>query len=214
MELAKSNDMIRISQPLLFISLIVRGGCEMGLKKDLTGERFHYLTVLGRASSNRQGSITWNCLCDCGGEKVISSDHLTRKVAPVKSCGCQAVKRGQRHSQWTGYEEISGNWFYNHILRERKQKDRTRVPVDLTPKDIWELFIKQDRKCALSGLPLKISNSHHYNDASVDRIDSSKGYTIDNVQWVHKHINFMKRTYSQEYFIEMCKKVAKNNDDI
>ena len=96
-------------------------------------------------------------------------------------------------------------------MRERKQKDRTRVPVEITAKEIWDLFLKQDRKCALSGLPLTISGRSHYNDASVDRIDSSKGYTIDNVQWVHKHINFMKRTYSQDYFIEMCKKVAENS---
>jgi len=178
---------------------------------DLTGKKFCHLTVIGRASSNRQGSATWNCLCDCGKEVVFSNDHLTRKAKPVKSCGCQAIKSGAKHSQWKGYGEISGNWFHSHILRERKQNDRVRVPVDLTIEQIWDLFLKQDRKCALSGLPLTISGSHHYNDASVDRIDSSKGYTIDNVQWVHKHINFMKRTYSQDYFIEMCKKVAENN---
>jgi hypothetical protein len=177
---------------------------------DLTGKKFHKLLVLERSSSNRQGGSSWLCLCECGKEKVFSSDHLTRKSYPVKSCGCEAIKRGPKHSQWTGYEEISGNWFYQHILRERKQESRTRVPVEITVKEIWDLFIKQDRKCALSGLPLTISNSSRYNDASVDRIDSSKGYTIDNVQWVHKHINFMKRTYSQEYFIEMCKKVAEN----
>jgi hypothetical protein len=178
---------------------------------DLTGKKFHHLTVISRAASDRQGKSTWLCKCDCGKEKVLSSDHLTRKVQPVKSCGCQSVKRGPRHSQWTGYEEISGNWFHSHILRERKQNKRTKVPVEVTAKDIWDLFIKQDRKCALSGVPLTISGSSKYNDASVDRIDSSKGYTLDNIQWVHKHINFMKRTYSQHYFIEMCKKVAENN---
>ena len=178
---------------------------------DLTGKKFHKLLVLERSGSNRQGGSSWLCLCECGKEKVFSSDHLTRKSYPVKSCGCEAIKKGPKHSQWTGYEEISGNWFYNHILRERKQKHRTRVPVEITAKEIWDLFLKQDRKCALSGLPLTISGSSRYNDASVDRIDSSKGYTIDNVQWVHKHINFMKRTYSQDYFIEMCKKVAENS---
>ena len=179
--------------------------------KDLTGKKFHSLLVLERAGANRQGSSTWLCECDCGKTKVLSSDHLTRKKNPVKSCGCQAVKTGPRHSQWKGCGEISGNWFYNHVLRERKQGARTRVPVDLTVEQAWDLFLEQDRKCALSGLPLTISSVHAYNDASIDRIDSSKGYVLENVQWVHKHINFMKRTYSQDYFIEMCKKVARNS---
>ena len=176
--------------------------------RDLQGQKFHKLEVIERAGSNRQGSVTWLCRCECGKETVYSSDHLTRKNSPVKSCGCSAKASGARHSQWKGCGEISGNWFYNHVLRERKQGDRARVSVELTVDEAWELFLRQERKCALSGLPLTISPTGKYNDASIDRIDSSKGYIIENVQWVHKHINFMKRTYSQEYFIKMCKAVA------
>ena len=44
--------------------------------------------------------------------------------------------------------------------------------------------------------------------ASLDRIDSSKGYTKDNVQWVHKDINYIKRDLSDSEFITLCKKVA------
>lgn len=179
--------------------------------KDLTGKKFSMLTVLGRAGSNRCGGTTWNCLCECGDTKVYSSDHLTRKSAPVKSCGCIAkTRKGPLHHQWNGYNEISGNWWYNHVLRERKQSSRTKVPVTITIQEAYNILVSQDWKCALSGESLTISNSHEYNTASIDRIDSSKGYELGNIQWVHKHINFMKRTYSQEYFISMCKKVANN----
>ena len=44
--------------------------------------------------------------------------------------------------------------------------------------------------------------------ASLDRIDSSKGYVIGNVQWVHKDINIMKNKFDNQYFIDMCKKIA------
>jgi len=44
--------------------------------------------------------------------------------------------------------------------------------------------------------------------ASLDRIDSTKNYTIDNIQWVHKDVNKMKMDFSQEYFIEMCRLVT------
>lgn len=179
---------------------------------DLTGLKFNSLTVLYRAGSNRSGGSTWLCECDCGNTKVISSDHLTRKKSPVKSCGClKKSLKGPNHPQWNGYKEISGNWWYNHILRERKQSARTKVSVTITIEDAWNLFIKQNRKCALSGIDLIIDTTAKYNTASIDRIDSSKGYELDNIQWVHKDINFMKRTYSQKYFLEMCKKVAEND---
>jgi len=47
--------------------------------------------------------------------------------------------------------------------------------------------------------------------ASLDRIDSSKGYIEGNVQWVHRKINMMKQSYTQEEFIELCQAVVRNN---
>jgi len=44
--------------------------------------------------------------------------------------------------------------------------------------------------------------------ASVDRIDSSIGYVMGNIQWVHKDINKMKSDFSQELFIAWCGLVA------
>lgn len=178
--------------------------------KDLTGKKFNKLTVVNRAISDRSGSVMWNCVCDCGKEVVASSDHLTRKKQPIKSCGCQRFKRGNQHKQWNGFEGISGGWWANRILRERTQNTRKKVSVTVTKEYAWDLFLKQNKKCALTGIELIISADHKYNTASIDRIDSSKGYEEDNIQWVHKHINFMKRTYSQDYFIELCKKVALN----
>ena len=78
----------------------------------------------------------------------------------------------------------------------------------------WELFIKQNRKCALTKMPLELFKVIHrklQGSASLDRIDSSKGYIKGNVQWVHKDINWMKNNYNQPYFIKLCKKVAAEN---
>jgi hypothetical protein len=177
--------------------------------KDLTGNTYHNLIVVGRASSNRQGNSTWLCKCICGKDVVYSSDHLTRKSCPVKSCGClKKSLKGENHHQWNGYKEISGDWWYNHVLRERKQSNRAKIPVTVSIEYAYNLYLTQNKECALSGVPLTISSSSLYNTASIDRIDSSKGYEEHNIQWVHKHVNFMKRTYTQEYFIKMCKLVA------
>jgi ribosomal protein S14 len=73
-------------------------------------------------------------------------------------------------------------------------------------EDLADLLIEQDFKCALSGTPIQAMEIS--NNASLDRIDSSKGYVKGNVQWVLSEINMMKQQYSQERFIELCCAVA------
>ena len=61
----------------------------MGRKRiDLTGERFGKLMVIS-FNSMRGTRSYWNCVCDCGNENIVSSDHL--KNGDIVSCGC--VKR-------------------------------------------------------------------------------------------------------------------------
>jgi hypothetical protein len=81
----------------------------------------------------------------------------------------------------------------------------------LTIEDASILLAQQDGRCALSGICLVTSGDFKEITASIDRIDSSKGYTIDNVQLVHKDINMMKQAFEQSYFISLCQKVAGNN---
>lgn len=79
---------------------------------------------------------------------------------------------------------------------------------------LWELFLKQERKCAISGVDLVMCDTcltKKTQTASVDRIDSSIGYTKQNVQWIHKDLNKMKWDLKQEDFIRWCKIVTENN---
>ncbi|MBQ7405046.1 MAG: hypothetical protein IJV90_01340 [Candidatus Methanomethylophilaceae archaeon] len=52
------------------------------LVRDLTGERYGYLTVVGRAP-NRGDKVMWHCVCDCGQERdiqtfgLIFGDHVS-----------------------------------------------------------------------------------------------------------------------------------------
>jgi len=47
--------------------------------------------------------------------------------------------------------------------------------------------------------------------ASLDRIDSSKGYIEENVHWVHKRINVMKGNMSEQEFLNFCEAVTFKN---
>lgn len=71
-----------------------------------------------------------------------------------------------------------------------------------------DLLMAQEMKCALSDMPIDTQKRRRSKaTASIDRIDSSKGYTLDNVQWVHKDVNFMKSQFTQDYYIDVCRRV-------
>ncbi len=53
---------------------------------DLTGKRFERLTVIDRDISRNKGSSFWNCICDCGEKRSVSSQKL--RSGHTKSCGC------------------------------------------------------------------------------------------------------------------------------
>jgi len=98
------------------------------------------------------------------------------------------------------------------LINGSKLNNKTRKPKELniTIEYAWDIFISQERRCALSGLELafpKVSKDKNWT-ASLDRIDSSKGYVEGNVQWVHKDVNIMKNKFDNQYFINMCKKIA------
>jgi hypothetical protein len=73
------------------------------------------------------------------------------------------------------------------------------MTINITLEYIWDLLLEQNRKCALTGLPLTFAKDYNKSTldqtASLDRIDSSVGYIIGNVQWVHKEINKIKREF-------------------
>lgn len=56
-------------------------------KKDLTGQRFGRLVVLGLADvTDRKGFIFWRVKCDCGTEKILMQNNFI--YGQTKSCGC------------------------------------------------------------------------------------------------------------------------------
>ena len=59
--------------------------------RDLRGEKFGMLTVLGYAGK-RNGRVMWTCLCDCGRIGVYAGNNLTS--GRTQSCGCQRNKKG------------------------------------------------------------------------------------------------------------------------
>jgi hypothetical protein len=177
--------------------------------KNIINKKFGKWTVIDYLGTNkwRPKRHLYKCKCECGNERTIRGDTLTRGVS--KSCGCVNRHININNRRWKGYGEISAT-YWGHIKRDsiRRKKD-----FNLTIEYIWNLYLKQNRKCALTNLEITFPKRlRDYNGtASLDRIDSSKGYIEGNVQWIDKRINFMKLNLIQAEFVELCKLVSKNS---
>jgi hypothetical protein len=175
---------------------------------DITGQRFGQLVVLGKhETKNKRGY--WKAKCDCGQETIVQTAKLNN--GHTQTCGCSRLRTWEESPMFTGCGKVSGKYF-SDIKAGALSRN---LKFEITVKDMWDLFVKQEGKCALSKIDIHFENSKNYSSktASLDRIDSLKGYTIDNIQWVHKDVNYMKMDLSQEKFINYCKLIAKANEN-
>jgi hypothetical protein len=153
--------------------------------------------------------------------------HLCSLVAkPIRSrkISKDCTPRKWR-SSFRGEGNISGsNWrnIQNSSAGGGIKKLKRDIPFKIKIKYAWTLFLQQRGRCALTGLELDFDRylgkdetgkvRFYRGSASLDRIDSKKGYTKNNCQWVHKNVNRMKGKLDQKEFKKWCKLVAKYND--
>ena len=144
----------------------------------------------------------WWVRCRCGIEKWYSAAALCNRLLSSKGCKSCAKARA--------------NYSY-YIKRIERRARVSGFEFTITKEIIEDLYKQQNGKCKLSGVDIVLYNNQIHTkrmqSASLDRINSNKGYTIDNVQWLHKDVNKMKYTFTQERFIEICRMVAKNTED-
>ena len=62
-------------------------------KRDLTGQRFGRLLVLGFAEY-RKSYAFWECLCDCSTICLVQGTSITRDI--TQSCGCYQVEQARK----------------------------------------------------------------------------------------------------------------------
>ena len=173
---------------------------------DLSGQTFGALLVLRKdeeaTKENRRG--TYWCKCsECNKEKLISSD-LFRGRKPVVSCGCRRA---------AGYTHPRANPTKKNETRllnyARRNARRRGEECSLELKDI---IIPE--YCPVLGIKLEPgSDSHQDCSPSVDRIDSTKGYTKDNVWIISARANRIKNNATIEeigMLYEALKSLTKN----
>lgn len=174
------------------------------------GSKLNSWTITGPVIMDGEAKV--HVTCDCGYSATVSCYAVVKGTS--KGCiKCDQKKRvGNSNYTWRGFKEVPGSFVQRYKRRCREKNWEWAITLE----DLHRLYIEQGKKCALTGLDISFDNlfvdtKQGYScTASLDRIDSKKEYTLDNIQIVHKDVNIMKNYYPQDYFIEICKLIVKN----
>lgn len=104
--------------------------------------------------------------------------------------------------------------FKTRLLAAKKRANKKGLDFDIDLDFMYYLWNKQKGLCNISKLPMTFyfKNNHRKYNLSVDRIDSTRGYTKDNVQLVCDVVNRMKLDLSMKEFVTLCKTIYDEQD--
>jgi len=94
------------------------------------------------------------------------------------------------------------------LQNARKSAIKRKQIFDLEIKDIVDCWNNQEQTCAYSGRAMTLKHGE-LNTVSIERIDSSIGYTKDNTILVCNAVNRMKSNFNLSDFVCFCKDISK-----
>lgn len=171
----------------------------------LVGMRYGMLTVTA-ITKNQNNHTRLVCLCDCGNTKLLTYISLVHHEH--KSCGCKIVK-GANH--WLSKGEMGTA--FTSVYHNYKTKAKSRDYVfDLTQDEFKRICIMNCVYCnrVPSNRNKSINKAIVFVYNGIDRVDNTKGYTVDNCVPCCKICNRAKADMSHHEFIEFISTVYHN----
>lgn len=125
-------------------------------------------------------------------------------------CRDCATKRQREHDLSLDSKTKLKKCLRFRLLGARDRATKAGIPFNLTLEFLEELWIKQDGKCALSGLPMtfELKLGRTPTNVSIDKKNRLLGYTQDNVQLVCMAANQAKSDMSEEELYNLCKSIV------
>lgn len=175
--------------------------------KDITGHKFGLLTAVEAVSVNSR--IYWDCTCSCGGEHSVRGDML--RSGKITHCGCQKKKIASECKKLP--EGVAHINIALHFYK-KGAKDR-RLIFDLTREQFIKLI---SGSCNYCGIKPTIENviyarkelSSLFPMNGIDRVDSTKGYFIDNTVSCCKKCNQIKMDMTMDDFVNQIIKISEH----
>lgn len=172
---------------------------------DISGQKFGYLTVLSIDEEKKKetGRIYWKCLCRCGRETSVLSQHI--RSGNIQSCGCLHREKMTGIKKW--------DWSKAHANENYKARRTSEYSY-------WrESVLKRDNytcQCCGSTSQLQAHHKNNFNDFVDQRYDVNNGVTLCRKCHVREYPNSFHAMYgvlgtTEEQFNEYIK-IRKGED--
>lgn len=169
------------------------------------GNTYGYWYVLERANNKPDGSAQWLCKCICNKEKIVPANSLREGTS--KSCGCAFTS--------TMKEKRGPKTLEKRIFRSYKTGAISRnYEFTLSQKEVETLIYSNCYYCGDEPKDIKyfyskkgVDLTHFILTNGIDRLNNSKGYTLDNCVPCCKFCNQMKSDHSLKEFFEKINKI-------
>lgn len=162
------------------------------------GSKYKHWTVL-EGPVYRNSTAYYKVVCDCGTEAYKLPVELLYKDRDFQ---CEKCAHKDNMSNIKVNNGQVGELTKTEFTRLKRSAEKRGHEFNVSIEYLWKLFESQSRVCAITG---DIINN--FDNASLDRIDSSKGYIEGNVQWVTQQANLSKHVMTMEQLYEFCRKV-------
>lgn len=172
--------------------------------KDLRGKRFGKLEVVEEHGRTARRSITWLCLCDCGGSVIrVSSTLLCGKST---SCGCNIRSEESRHRKSLAQRK-EGSSIRKAYRAYAAAANKRGLVFDIDIEYFEELTASLCFYCGEEPSQIKKSTFGHHVANGIDRLDNGVGYIAGNCVPCCSACNFMKRSSGLDEFLDRCRRI-------
>lgn len=175
---------------------------------DLTGQKFHRLTVLRRSENNTNGGKPkWVCRCECGNVTEVGGCEL--KSGTTKSCGCWNKEVARKTLVTHGFSKTRLYRIWSG-MKERCYNPNNKRYADYGGRGIrvcdeWLHDFMEFRKWALE---TGYDENAPFGQCTLDRANNNEGYFPFNCVWStieQQNRNKRNTAHSQSYLIRKTK---------
>jgi hypothetical protein len=125
-----------------------------------------------------------------------------KQIYCCHSCGCQYRDRNveQYRGRHNHYRGRTPEDFIKGLMNKKRRRS------EMTVADAIMAYHRQNGLCAITGIEMtRVTGSGRIStNISIDRIDSSKGYSKENIQLVCHAVNIMKSALPMDEFLDWC----------